>query len=79
LEACIYLRSHGASPGTPVHADDVQAWEIYWQAQKVGWETVYRLRRLDQLDAYSADWLLTRLVTLQEYVHAHNQATQEQR
>jgi len=79
LAACYFWRTHGYSPGTPVHADDLQAWEIYWQVQRVGWETVRTLRQLDQLDAYDADWLLVRLVTLQDYVQAQQREAQEQR
>jgi len=47
--------------------------------QRVGWETVRTLRQLDQLDAYDADWLLVRLVTLQDYVQAQQREAQEQR
>ena len=79
MPACHYWRTHGYSPGTPVHADDLQAWEIFWQAQKMGWDAVRTLRKLDHLDAYAADWLLTRLVILSEYVQAQSQAMQEQR
>jgi len=62
-----------------VSADDLQAWELFWQAQKIGWDAVRILRKLDQLDAYAADWLLTRLVILAEYVQARQQTMQEQR
>jgi len=63
----------------PVHADDLQAWELFWQAQKIGWDAVRIFRKLDDLDAYAADWLLTRLVILAEYVQAQQQAIQDQR
>lgn len=79
LEACHYLRTHGYSPGAPVHPEDLFAWEVFWQAQKVGWEAVRILRKLDTLDAYEADWLLTRLVILTEYVQAQQQAMRDER
>jgi len=62
-----------------VYADDLQAWELFWQAQKIGWDAVRILLKLDQLDAYAADWLLTRLVILAEYVQARQQTMQDQR
>jgi hypothetical protein len=79
LPACIYWRSHGYSPGERDHPDDRLAWEVYWQMQRVGWEAVKTLRKLDELDEYEADALLLRLVALQDAVQAQHQAMQEQR
>lgn len=75
----MYWRSHGFSPGEGDHPDDRLAWEVYWQMQRVGWDAVNTLRKLDQLDAYEADWLLLRLVALHDTVQAQRQVSQEQR
>jgi len=75
----MYWRTHGYSPGEPDHADDRFAWEVYWQMHRVGWEAVKTLRKLEQLDEYEADCLLTRLVALHDAVLAQQQAMQEQR
>lgn len=79
MAACHYWRTHGASPGTPIHAEDLLAWEVYWQAQQVGWEAVWQLRRLDTFDDYAADWLLIRLIMLAEYVRQQQTIQQEMR
>jgi hypothetical protein len=47
--------------------------------QRVGWEAVKTLRKLEQLSEYEADWLLTRLVAMHDTVQAQQQAMQEQR
>ena len=65
------------SPGEKDHQDDLLVWEVYWQAQRVGFDTVYRLRRLDQLDAYGADWLLWCLVMLQDALAQQQRTAQD--
>ena len=52
---------------------------MYWQAQQVGWEAVWQLRRLDTFDDYAADWLLIRLIMLAEYVRQQQTIQQEMR
>lgn len=47
--------------------------------QRLGWEAVQTLRKLDQLDAYAADWLLRRLTALYDAHLAQQQARQETR
>jgi hypothetical protein len=79
LPACIYLRSHGYSPGERAHADDLRAWDVYWKMQRVGFEAVYRLGHLDQLGDYAAEWLLTRLVLLEDAMRQRTQAMQAER
>ena len=76
LQACLYWRTHGYSPGEPDHPDDRRAWNVYWQMQRVGWETVKTLRKLDALDEYEADWLLLRLVAMHDAVQAQQQDRQ---
>jgi hypothetical protein len=44
---------------------------------RVGWEAVKTLRKLDELDAYEADWLLLRLVAMHDAVQAQHQAMQD--
>lgn len=77
LPACYYYRTHGVSPGEHDHPDDLLVWEVYWQAQRVGFEMVYRLRRLDRLSDYAADWLLRCLVILHNVVWERQRAIQE--
>ena len=60
----------------PDHPDDLFAWRIYWEMQRVGWDAVKTLRKLDQLDEYAADWLLWRLTTLHDVVQAQSRAAQ---
>lgn len=79
LAACLYWRTHGASPGEPDHPDDVLAWDIYCAMQRVGWDAVKTLRNLDELTAYDAEYLLQRLVALQDAVQAQHQQQQEMR
>lgn len=79
LAACLYLRTHGYSPGESDHPDDLFAWRVYWEMQRVGWDAVKTLRKLDLLDEYDADWLLLRLLRLHDVVHAQKSAAQEQR
>jgi hypothetical protein len=78
LQACYFWRTHGMSPGEKDHQDDLLVWEVYWQAQRVGFETVYRLRRLDLLSTYAADWLLKCLVTLQDALWQQQREKQTQ-
>ena len=66
------------SPGEHDHPDDLLVWDVYWQAQRVGFDTVYRLRRLDLLDAFAADWLLRCLVLLQDALWQQQRAAHEQ-
>lgn len=78
LPACIYMRTHGYSPGEHEHPDDLRAWDIYWKMQRIGFEAVYRLRRMEQLDDYAADWLLIRLVLLSDKVQVQQQMREPQ-
>jgi hypothetical protein len=47
--------------------------------QRLGWDAVRTLRKLDQLDAYMAEWLLRRLVLVHDAVQAQQRETQAQR
>jgi hypothetical protein len=62
------------SPGEPDHPEDVLAWDVYWQMQRLGFEAVYRLKRLDALDDYQRDWLVLRLVATHDAMQARHQA-----
>jgi len=79
LPACIYLRSHGYSPGERTHPDDLLAWDVYWKIQRVGFDAVYRLGHLEQLDDYESEWLLKRLVLLEDAMRQRAQAMQVER
>jgi hypothetical protein len=78
LAACLYWRTHGYSPGEPDHRDDWLAWDVYWQMQRLGWEAVQSLRKLDQLDAADAETLLMRLVALHDAIQAQRRDRQDQ-
>lgn len=56
---------------------DALAWDVYWQAQRLGFDMVYRLRRLDRLDAYDADWLVRRLVVLHDLLATQRQSMRD--
>lgn len=62
-----------------MHAEDLLAWEVYWQAQRVGWEAVWHLRRLDRLSEYDADCLLIRVAMLADAVRQQQAVQQEMR
>lgn len=44
--------------------------------QRVGFDAVYRLGHLEQLDAYEREWLLKRLVLLEDAMRQRAQAMQ---
>mgnify|MGYP001579976739 FL=1 len=69
MAACLYWRTHDASPGEPVAWGDVQALELYQQIQRHGWPLVEAFRTL-RLSETEAEALFLRLAWLTEHLPA---------